>query len=72
MAENGPAVCGDVVLSVCVNDCRCFGFRVDAPFLCKKAAIQHIGGGQADRGDEDDYKCVHNYSLLVSIYKYIL
>ena len=63
MAEDRPAVGGDVILAVVVLNGGCLRFGVDAPFLSQPAAIERIGGDKSDRRDQHDYKCVHVISL---------
>ena len=63
MAEDRPAVGGNVILAVVIFDGGCLRFGVDAPFLSQPAAIERIGGDKSDRRDQHDYKCVHVISL---------
>lgn len=63
MAEDRPAVGGDVILAVVVLNGGGLRFGVDAPFLSQPAAIERIGGDKSDRRDQHDYKCVHVISL---------
>ena len=63
MAEDRPAVGGDVILAIVVLNGGCLRFGVDAPFLSQPAAIERIGGDKSDRRDQHDYKCVHVISL---------
>ena len=67
MAENGPAVGGDVVLAVVQTDGRGLGGGIDAPAPGDPAPIEGIGRDEAHRRDEDDYECVHDFpfSLLI-------
>ena len=63
MAEDRPAVGGNVILAVVIFDGGRLRFGVDAPFLGQPAAIERIGGDKSDRRDQHDYKCVHVISL---------
>ena len=59
VAENGPAVSGDIVFAVVLEHGGGLGVGVDAPAARDPAAIQRVSRDQAHRRNEYDHKCVH-------------
>ena len=65
MGENGPSVCGNIVLTVLLQYSRGLCIRINTPLFCKVAAIKHVACSQAGGCYKYDYQCVHViFSLL--------
>ena len=59
MGKNGPAVGGDVVAAVLVDDCGGLSLGVDAPLVCQPASVEGVSSQQTHGCDQNDDQRVH-------------
>ena len=65
MCKDGPAVGGDIVTAILVDNCGSLGFGVDAPFVGQPAAVQRISAEQTHGCDQNDDQRIH-FSIPLS------
>ena len=64
MAENGPAVGGNVILTVVILNSGGLCVRVNAPGFCHPAPIKRISTDKNHSSDQHDDECVHDNPSL--------
>ena len=64
MGKNGPAVGGDVVAAVLVDDCGGLSLGVDAPLVCQPASVEGVSSQQTHGCDQNDDQRVHFFYLF--------
>ena len=64
VCKHGPAVGGDIVTAILVDDCGGLGGGVDAPFVGQPAAIQRISAEQTHGCDQNDDQRIHFFYLF--------
>ena len=64
VCKHGPAVGGDIVTAILVDDCGGLGSGVDAPLVGQPAAIQRISAEQTHGCDQNDDQRIHFFIPL--------
>ena len=64
VCKHGPAVGGDIVTAILVDDCGGLGGGVDAPFVGQPAAVQRISAEQTHGCDQNDDQRIHFFYLF--------
>ena len=64
MAENGPAVGGNVILTIVILNSGGLCVRVNAPGFCHPAPIKRISTDKNHSSDQHDDECVHDNPSL--------
>ena len=64
VCKHGPAVGGNIVTAILVDDCGGLGGGVDAPFVGQPAAIQRISAEQTHGCDQNDDQRIHFFYLF--------
>ena len=64
VCKHGPAVGGNVVPAVLMDNCRGLGRGVDAPLVCQPAAVKHISAKQTHGCDQYDDQRIHCFYLF--------
>ena len=64
MCKNGPAVGGNVIPAVLMDDRRGLGGGFDAPLVCQPASVEGVSTKQTHGCDQNDDQRVHFFYLF--------
>ena len=64
MCKNGPAVGGNVIPAVLMDDRRGLGGGIDAPLVCQPASVEGVSTKQTHGCDQNDDQRVHFFYLF--------